>query len=271
MTPRPVAILTDFGLRDPSVGICHGVILSADPTIPIIDITHSVERQDVRAGSLALAEAAPFMPAGCVFAAIVDPGVGSSRRALAVGTGDGSIFVGPDNGLLIPALGLRGGAVSAFEISRSPWRLEPVSATFHGRDLFAPVAAKLACGESLAEAGERIDHTELAADHTSGHDATHWEGESLVTAVLDIDQFGNVRLAARASDLDEIDEDRRIAIVAGERRQEAIAANSYAYGGADDLLLIEDSAGWLSLAVNRADASRALGIAVGERVELIPQ
>jgi YfiH family protein len=156
---RPITFLSDYGLGDEFVGVVHGVIATICPDTRVIDLGHGVPRQDVQAGALMLARALPYVPAG-VHLAVVDPEVGARRRAVALRAGE-RLLVGPDNGLLIDAAERFGGVAEAVEISASPWRLEPVSATFHGRDVFAPVAARLACEEPLADAGAPLDPAEL--------------------------------------------------------------------------------------------------------------
>ncbi|MGB3952653.1 MAG: SAM-dependent chlorinase/fluorinase, partial [Solirubrobacterales bacterium] len=147
---RSIAFLSDFGTGDRSVGICHSVIRGIDATLPIIDLSHAIAPQDVRGGAIALTDCLAYLPPGAVVLAVVDPGVGAQRRAVAIETASGLTFVGPDNGLLAPAIELGGGAVAVAELSNSPWRIEPVSSTFHARDIFAPVAARLAAGLALA-------------------------------------------------------------------------------------------------------------------------
>ena len=140
-----VTLLTDYGRDDDFVGVCHGVIRGIHPEAEIVDITHGIERYAVRQGALVLRNTLPYMPIG-VHVAVVDPQVGTERRAIALRTGDGRMLVGPDNGLLSLAWERCGGVELAVDVTRSPHRLEPVSATFHGRDIFAPVAAHLAGG-----------------------------------------------------------------------------------------------------------------------------
>src|SRR5579859_4186141 len=147
-----ITFLSDYGLQDDFVGICHGVIAGICPEARVIDLGHGVRRHDVRGGAIVLAGALPYLPAG-VHLAVVDPDVGASRRAVALRAADDRLLVGPDNGVLWLAAHASGGVVEAADIVRSPFRLEPVSATFHGRDIFAPVAAHLAAGASLAQAG----------------------------------------------------------------------------------------------------------------------
>lgn len=148
--PPVITFLSDYGLLDEFVGICHAVIARRCPPARVIDLTHAIPRHDVRAGAVVLAAAVPFLPPG-VHLAVVDPGVGAEgahgRRAVALRTADGDrLLVGPDNGLLMPAAARLAGVSEAVDIGASPERLEPVSRTFHGRDIFAPVAAALAGG-----------------------------------------------------------------------------------------------------------------------------
>src|SRR5215213_1428861 len=195
---KPITFLSDYGLRDEFVGVVHAVIARECPGARVIDLSHGVPRQSVLAGALMLARALPYTPPG-VHLAVVDPEVGARRRAIAVRTAhEERLLVGPDNGLLIPAADRFGGVVEAVEISLSPWRLEPVSATFHGRDLFAPVAARLAGGEALAEAGTPLDPGELVALELP---RPRQEDGALVAHVMVVDGFGNVQLDAAPDDL----------------------------------------------------------------------
>src|SRR4051794_2546345 len=156
-----LTLLTDYGQTDEFVGVCHAVARGILPAgVPIVDLTHGVPRHDVRHGALTLRNALPYVPVG-VHVAVVDPQVGTERRGLAVRCDDGRMLVGPDNGLLSLAWDAAGGAVEAIDVSRSQHRLEPVSATFHGRDVFVPVAATLAAGAELLDAGEPIAIEEL--------------------------------------------------------------------------------------------------------------
>src|SRR5436309_4487854 len=197
MGPPVITFLSDYGVEDDFVGLCHAVIASICPQARVIDLSHGVARHDVRAGAIMLRGALPYLPVG-VHLAVVDPDVGAERRAVAVGCGDGRVLVGPDNGLLWLAIEQSGGAVEAVDIARSRFRLEPVSATFHGRDIFRPVAAQLAAGAPFAEAGEPIDPARLV---TLELPRPRLEDGVLVAHALYVDRFGNVQLDARHEDL----------------------------------------------------------------------
>src|SRR4051812_23983186 len=255
---RPVTFLSDYGLADEFVGVVHAVIARLCPEARVIDLGHGIRRHDVAAGARMLARALPFAPAG-VHLAVVDPEVGALRRAVALRTADQDRFlVGPDNGLLLPAAERFGGVAEAVEISTSPWRLEPVSATFHGRDVFAPVAARLAGGSPLAEAGVPLDPAELAAVELS---RARLDGDVLVALAVGADVFGNVALDAGHADLagSPLRLGRPIAVRAGGRRVLGVYARTFADARAGGLLLYEDAGGALALAVNGGDAAGLLG------------
>src|SRR4051812_6654723 len=194
-----VTFLSDYGTTDEFVGVVHGVIARLSPEARVIDVTHGIRRHAVEVGARVLVRALPYMPAG-VHLAVVDPEVGAGRRALALRLADEKRFpVGPDNGLLTPAAERFGGVLDAVEISPSPWRRERPSATFHGRDIFAPVAARLAAGEPFEDAGEPVDPgalTRLVLSH-----ARRDSGGNLVAHVADIDGYGNVMLDAEHDDV----------------------------------------------------------------------
>src|SRR4051812_24775793 len=260
-----VTFLSDYGLDDDFVGVCHGVIARIAPDARVIDITHGVARHAVRAGALVLARALPYMPAG-VHLAVVDPEVGGPRRA---GAGrraeEGRMLVGPDNGLLAPAAQRFGGAVEAVDIGRSPHRLEPVAATFHGRDVFAPVAAHLAAGAPLAGAGEPVGVDELAVLELPEPVVSDGRVEA---HVLTVDGFGNVTLDVGHDELAGSGLRLGRAIAANGRR--AQYARTFADVAAGELLLYEDAYRTLALAVNRGSAAEKLGLTADNRVVLEP-
>jgi len=266
---RPITFLSDYGYDDEFAGVCRAVIARIAPEATVIDLTHGIRRHGVERGAAVLANALPYTPAG-IHLAVVDPGVGSPRRAVAVRAAtEDRILVGPDNGLLWPAIVRLGGAVEAADISLSDLRLEPISATFHGRDVFAPVSAHLARGVSLAEAGERtqpeslvrIDAPEPAIE--AGRVRAH---------VVSIDRFGNsaLDLADRHLPRSGLRMGRPVTVdVAGSTR-DAVFALTFADVPDGGLLLYEDSTGSLALALNRGDAAAELGLEPGAEVTLRP-
>jgi S-adenosylmethionine hydrolase len=261
-----VTLLTDYGRDDDFVGVCHGVIRTIAPEVEIVDITHGVRRYAVRQGALVLRNTLPYMPVG-VHVAVVDPQVGTERRALALRTVDGRILVGPDNGLLSLAWQRCGGIDLAVDVTRSPHRLEPVSATFHGRDIFAPVAAHLARGAELADAGDQLGEAEL---ETVELPEPRSEDGTLVAHVLVVDRFGNAALNVGHDDMAgtgftlgatiELD-------VAGERYL-ATYAQTFADVRPGELIVYEDAYRTLAVAINRGDAAGTLALRPDAEVRL---
>jgi S-adenosylmethionine hydrolase len=258
-----VTFLSDYGLDDDFVGVCHGVIAQIAPAVRVIDITHGIARHEVRSGALVLRRALAYMPAG-VHLAVVDPGVGSDRRAVALRCADERhVLVGPDNGLLTLAAQRLGGVVEAVDVGASKLALRDRSSSFHGRDLFAPVAAHLAAGAPLARAGEPLDPDGLVAldlPRAQVADA------GLVAHVLHADRYGNVMLDADRADLDASDLRPGAAVTVNGVR--AAYATTFADVPTGGLLLYEDGYGALSLAVNRGSALEALGLEMYARVQI---
>ncbi len=267
MGPRPITFLSDYGSADEFAGVCRAVIASIAPEANVIDIGHGIRRHDVRRGAAVLADAVAFAPPG-VHLAVVDPGVGTPRRAVAAASAEGGrLFVGPD-GLLTPALERFGGAAQAIDISESPVRLAPVSATFHGRDIFAPVTAHLALDAPLAELGEPIDAGSLTALPRVSPEIER--GLRLTAEVGDVDGFGNAALLAGAEDAAAagLEPGARLRLTAPRRSDELLYARTFGDVGEGEPLLYVDSSGALALAVNRGDAARRLDIEAGDRVAL---
>ncbi len=266
MSAPVITFLSDYGLEDDFVGVCHGVIASACPEARVIDLTHGVVRHDVRAGAIVLRRALPFVPVG-VHLAVVDPDVGAERRALAVGVGDGRILVGPDNGLLSLAAEAHGGVIEAADIARSPYRLEPLSATFHGRDIFAPVAARLAAGAAVAEVGDPCDPETLV---TIELPRPARDGDAFVAHAIYIDRFGNVQLNVAHEDLAGagLKLGRGVRIEAGRAAEDAHFVRTFADLPAGELLVYEDSHRMLAIAVSKGDAAARLGLAVDDALRL---
>jgi S-adenosylmethionine hydrolase len=266
---RPITFLSDYGLADEFVGVVHGVLARMCPDARVIDLGHGVPRQDVRSGALMLARALPYAPAG-VHLAVVDPEVGARRRAVVLRVAEEDrLLVGPDNGLLMPAAERLGGIVEAVDLSATPWRLEPVSATFHGRDLFAPVTARLAGGAAPGEAGPPLDPAELVRLELT---RARVEDGALVAQVTGTDTFGNVVLDAGHDDLtgSELRLGQPLAVRAGGRRVQGVMARTFADVRRGGLLVYEDASGALSLAVNGGDAAALLGLQPGDSVRVEP-
>jgi S-adenosylmethionine hydrolase len=247
------------------VGICHAVMKRIAPEVDVLDLTHAVERGEVLRGALALADALPYAPVG-VHVAVVDPGVGTERRAVAFRGGDGRLYVGPDNGLLLPAAERLGGVREAFGIAAPEYMLAPVSATFHGRDVFAPAAAHLALGVAPAKLGPPVDPADLVRVEVP--EATVEDG-AVHAVVLDVDRFGNVALGATLRALDAAGLDRPVLqIEVGGTRRAVALGRTFADVAPGDLVLLEDASGRAALAVNAGDAAAALGVGPGDRLVL---
>jgi S-adenosylmethionine hydrolase len=269
--PAPITFLSDYGADDDFAGVCRGVIARITPDARLIDITHGVPRHEVRPGALILRNALPYMPPG-VHLAVVDPDVGTERRGVALRVAEEDrILVGPDNGLLSLAAERFGGVVEAVDIRRSQFRLEPASPTFHGRDIFAPVAARLAEGAAFADAGEPVDPADLVALELP---SPHREGDAMVAHAIYIDTFGNVQLdvshAELTADAGGLKLGRRLEVAAGDRRLTAFYALTFADVGHGDALVYEDAYRTLALAVNRGSAAEALGLTADAEVRISP-
>jgi S-adenosyl-L-methionine hydrolase (adenosine-forming) len=258
-----ITFLSDYGLADPFVGVCHAVIARVCPSAHVIDLTHGVPRGDVRAGALILSGTLPYLPIG-VHLAVVDPGVGGERRAVAVATGDGRRFVGPDNGLLSLCFEAAGGVAEAVDIGRSPLALEPISATFHGRDIFAPVAAHLAAGVALGEVGEPFDFSGLVRLELPRSTVAHGV---LVAHAVYSDRFGNVQLDAGALALRP---GQPVAISVHGESWPGVYGRTFADAPVGELVVYEDSDNRLAVAVNLGSAVDRLGISIGDELRIAP-
>ncbi|HVX43889.1 MAG TPA: SAM-dependent chlorinase/fluorinase [Mycobacteriales bacterium] len=256
-----VSLLTDYGTYDGFVAACHGVITQLAPKVRLIDITHEVPPADVRRGAVVLAQTVPYLPQ-TVHVGVVDPGVGSSRRGVALQTPDG-LFVGPDNGLLIWAAEASGGIERAVTLSRTEFHLPVVTATFHGRDVFAPVAGHLAAGLDLAAIGEPIDPAGLVRLPQPLRQAAPGRIEC---EVLTVDRFGNVQTSAGTAELAAAEFPDRGRVRVNERELPFGGTFSDVAIGAP--LSYVDSAGMLAIAVNRGDAAVELGLHAGTRLDV---
>jgi hypothetical protein len=272
-TPKPstaspiIAILTDFGLRDPYVGIMKGVMLGAT----LVDIGHEIPPQDVQKAALDLADSVTWFPPETVFVAVVDPGVGSARRAVVASVGP-THLVGPDNGLLVPAVERLAAAqvsegLAVRDIQEGTYTL-PASQTFHGRDIFAPIAAHLAAGvdaERIGPLGEPLARIDLPQPRR------RQDPPSLVGRILRVDGFGNLRTNIPGDWVAGL-EGSALNVSMGALRPalEVPLVTSYATVPTGALLLIVGSAGTVELSVAGGSASQALGIGAGQPLELRP-
>jgi S-adenosylmethionine hydrolase len=262
MTEPVITFLSDYGLGNEFVGVCHAVIARRCPSARVIDLTHSIPRHDVHTGAIVLRATLPYLP-DAIILAVVDPGVGTTgargRRAVALRTVEQQrLLVGPDNGLLMPVCERLGGVAEAFEVEHSAERLEPVSATFHGRDIFAPVAAALADGAPLAQLGEPLDPAELRRLNIP---VAVMRPEGLELHVLHHDTFGNLILDGQLDQLAElgVEPGAEVYVRYGGKRHQATVARTFADVHPGGLLLYQDGLGMLALAVNRGSAAELLG------------
>jgi S-adenosylmethionine hydrolase len=252
-----ISLTTDYGLSDGFVAACHGVIARVAPAVRVIDVTHLVDPGDVRGGAAVLAQTVPYLPPA-VHVAVVDPGVGTARRGIAVGT-PGGILVGPDNGLLLDAADALGGVDTVVELANRDWFAATVSPTFHGRDIFAPVAARLASGAPLDEAGPRVDPGDLVRLP----EPVVRVGEGWLEAeVLTIDRFGNVQLAAPADALAGLGRELTVGGVP------AVRGGTFADAPPGKLVVYADSADRVAVAVNGGRAVVVLSCAQGDTLRI---
>jgi hypothetical protein len=257
--------LTDYGLEDGFVAVCHGVSSRIAPNTRIIDITHLVPPGDVRRGAAVLAQAVPYFPPA-VHVAVVDPGVGTARRGVAVAAG-GSVFVGPDNGLLSWAVEAAGGATAAVSLTNRALWLDEVSATFHGRDIFMPVAAHLATGTALDQAGEEADPASLVTLPRPASSVREGMAEG---EVVTVDRFGNAQLSVAGADAARAGITPGTRIALGCQGRAVIIRFGLTFGDVapGELVGYTDSAGLVSIAVNGGSAARRLELQPGTRVTL---
>jgi S-adenosylmethionine hydrolase len=263
---RFVTFTSDYGLEDEFVGVCHGVIKRFASEVQIIDISHALPPQDVRAGANVLAQAVRYMPPA-VHLAIVDPGVGTMRRAVVIGTRAGPPLVGPDNGLLWLAAEALGGAAQAHEITRDDLCLMPVSKTFHGRDIFAPIAARLALGMPPEEVGPPLDVAELTRLElpVAKVDDDHVHG-----VVVQTDHFGNLQLNVHRQELE------GVGVMLGDMLEMRVGGKAHTVQycttfsevAAGRLAVIEDAYRRIAVVVNRGNAEKRLEAHRGDHVIL---
>ncbi|MBA2311355.1 MAG: SAM-dependent chlorinase/fluorinase [Actinobacteria bacterium] len=263
-----VTFLSDYGLQDEFVGVCKGVMLDIAPNLRVVDIHHYILRQDIRHGAVVLQQSVKYMP-DAVHLAVVDPSVGSQRKAVAVVAGSGAVFVGPDNGLLLPAAEMCGGIQTAFEIANERFMLTPVSQTFQGRDVFAPAAAHVAEGVDPSELGPELDAAglvRLEIPEAWIHD------DHLHAEVLQVDRFGNLQLSCEQEHLERVGlaDGKKLEVRLEGHRLNVHHGTTFADVPPGEFVLVEDSYNQLSLAVNKGDAGAHLRASSGSTVIVGP-
>jgi S-adenosylmethionine hydrolase len=249
-----ITFLTDFGLEDDFVGTCHGVMKRIAPEVEIIDITHGIQPQGVLQGSLILANTLPYLPEG-VHLAVVDPGVGGERREIAVRGTNGRLFVGPDNGLLVPAAEKLGGIEAAHEITNRKYALEPVSATFHGRDVFSPAAAHLAQGLDVAELGPAVEPGSLVRLEVPKPDVSE---RRIRACCLYVDRFGNMQLNLTRKDVERLGATpgTQVELELSAERYYAVAARTFTDARHGEIILYEDAYENIAIAISGGSAAQ---------------
>jgi hypothetical protein len=268
-----VSFLTDFGTADEFVGVVKAVIRDIAPHVGVVDLTHEIPPFDVRAGSLALARCIGYVPSGVVLG-VVDPGVGTARRAVAIEVAGGAgVVIGPDNGLLAPAVAMAGGAERAFELTNVEYQLEAAGATFHGRDVFGPAAAHVCNGVDLSELGPEVDPVLLLPATVP---LPRLEDDELIAEVLWVDRFGNAQLNIGPDDLPPVWGDHlqlRVGLPtdpSGVTHRRAQRATNFAMLTGGTVGLVLDSYGMLAVAMDRRSAADELGLAPGDQVAVVP-
>jgi S-adenosylmethionine hydrolase len=262
---RAVCFLSDYGYADDFAGTCRGVIKRLAPDVHVIDISHGIARHDVLGGAFVLRNTLAYMPDGAVHLAVVDPMVGWQRRAVALRSASDRVFVGPDNGLLTLAAMADGGVVGARELTNEDLWLKPLSETFHGRDVFAPVAARVAAGLPFEEAGREIDAASLVMLELPPPKRTR---HGLRAQAVLIDRFGNIALNLDLEELQRAKLGERIELVCAGERYLAQVARTFASVRPSDIVLLIDSYGQAALAVNTGSARDVLSLSPGDMVEL---
>lgn len=257
-----LTLLTDFGLNDEYVGVVKGVIFTYAPEARIVDITHLVPPQNVRAASHLLARTYPYFPPGTVHLTVVDPGVGSSRSILAVAA-DGQYFVGPDNGIFTPVF-LRAASLAVHRVTASHLFLAKVGTTFHGRDIMAPIAARLAAGLDLNKVGPCIPVQECIHAH---YDEAIRKGNILQGEILHVDRFGNLCTNISKHEVESFAAGREIVVKIGEKFVIPLR-HSYAEQEIGGLLALYDSHDHLEIAINQGNAAQELNMTVGATIYL---
>ena len=256
-----ITLTSDFGLKDPYVAEMKGVILTINPEATIVDVSHGVKKFDIRMGAFILASAAPYFPKGTVHLTVVDPGVGTARRAIVVVTKLG-FFVGPDNGVLMLAAHNQE-IIQIHELANPKLMLPQVSSTFHGRDIFAPAAAHLDMGVEPSEFGALITDA-VAPDFAS----VTWRNGSLIGEVLHVDCFGNIITNIRQKEIAQVN------IINVKLRNLSLnltLSKTYAQAKPEEPIALVGSHGFLEIALNQGNAAEKFRVKDGDKVEVAPE
>lgn len=260
-----ITFLSDFGLLDEWVSVCKGVILGICPEALILDITHVIPSFDVRKASLVLASAVNYLPRGSIHVAVVDPGVGTARSAIALRTKRTDVLLGPDNGILLPAAKALGGITKAVSVEKETYFLRPVSYTFHGRDIFSPVAAHIANGVKLSDLGPSLSEGDLVTPPWREGEII---GETLEAEVIDIDKYGTVRLNIDRTFLKalNIKPGDKLSLFFKDQIWILPLCRTFGEVGFGEGLLLIDSSNYLSISINQQKASDKFGLTIGDPV-----
>jgi S-adenosylmethionine hydrolase len=263
---RPICFLSDFGLADDFVGTCKGVMLSIAPGVTVVDLTHEVPGFEVEVGAEVLQHASRYMPEDTVYLAVVDPGVGTERRALALRAESGALLVGPDNGLLVPTVESLGGISAAVVLTDERYHVHPVSNTFHGRDVFSPVAAHLATGVKVSELGEAVERSSLVRLVLPGAEE-EVSGEGVTARIISVDRYGNARLSITQEESG-LEYGAALGVDVGDGEMAVRYVETFGSAKAGELILVPDSHWRLSLAINKGNAAHALALKTGRMIRI---
>ncbi len=264
-----IAFASDYGLTDEFVGVCKAVMLGLAPDVRVLDLGHDIPAHDVRAGALLLVRAVQYLPDDCIVVAVVDPGVGTSRRLVGVEVA-GGVLLGPDNGLLAPAVAMAGGARSVVALDNPDYQLPAPGPTFAGRDVLAPAAGHLASGVALAELGSPVDPAGLVPGLVSLPEVR--PDGSIAGEVWWVDRFGNCQLNIDPGELGAggARPGGRVEVHLTGQIRAARWVHTFADAKASELVLLVDSYGLLALALDREPAAAVLGVKAGSAVTLVP-
>ena len=264
MKNRTIALLTDFSYEDPFIGMMKGVIYSINPSARIVDLAHNLPKYDVRTAAFILLTSYKYFPPGTIFCCVVDPGVGTNRRAIAIKTKK-YYFIGPDNGCMLWAANDDSIDV-VVEITNRKYMLEKISTTFHGRDIFAPASAHLSRGVDISELGKKINPNSLVRIEFP---QLVIQGNRYELEVLAVDGFGNIFLNIRTEQID-LEKGENVSIIVGDKRYIARVVKTYGEAEKGSLVVLCDTShGYLEIAVNQGSAKSVLGVDVGDRIIIV--